>query len=404
MTSALPPDPTRNDTGHRAAPETASRAAQAVARLRRRASHIGENAIDWLRRDELVLAERTPYEEIFREDITCVRHYLPLVDDTIDLQGEAVPVTRGNYAIPLVLVAPLAATMRIYDLFPDRSLVKYLRARGFAVYLVDWGRPEPRHDHLQLADFFAGILPRALDAVRAHSGSQKLSLHGWSFGGLFSLCHTALGDPDIENLALIGAPCDYHASGELGKQYQRLSRQLQFLRRTTGFSIRQVNPRLLRAPGWANSLMFKLVNPVATVQGYAELVRNLHDREFVAAHATNAAFLDDMTAYPGGVVQDILQYLWTDNCLAQGRLPMRHATASWKNVRANLLAVAGTDDSIVTVDATRPILDLVSSVDRTFLTAPGGHMGILGGSRAPQSIWAPVADWLATRSGGSKGN
>jgi hypothetical protein len=25
-------------------------------------------------------------------------------------------------------------------------------------------------------------------------------------------------------------------------------------------------------------------------------------------------------------------------------------------------------------------------------------MGILGGSRAPQTIWKPVADWLAARS------
>ena len=51
-----------------------------------RLGHIGENAVDWLRRDELVLAERTPYEEIFRDDITCVRHYLPL-DEAREMLG-----------------------------------------------------------------------------------------------------------------------------------------------------------------------------------------------------------------------------------------------------------------------------------------------------------------------------
>lgn len=368
-------------------------------KLRRRLAHMGENAVDWLRRDELVLAERTPYEVVFREDITCVRHYLPLAEDAIEVQGERVPVEARTHAVPLVLVAPLAATMRIYDLFPDRSLVRYLRARGFDVYLVDWGRPGARHDELHLSDFYAGILPRALAAVRAHSGSRRLSLHGWSFGGLFSLCYAALGDPDIENIALIGAPCDYHANGELGKQYQRLARQLRFLRRTTGFSIYQVAPRLLRSPGWANSLAFKAISPVATAQGYLDLLRNLHDRDYVAAHATNAAFLDDMTAYPGSVVQDIVQYLWTENCLAEGRLPMRGSDATFRNVDAHLLLVAGADDTIVMPQAARPILELVGSRDKTFLTAPGGHMGILGGSRAPQAIWKPVADWLAARSG-----
>jgi len=359
---------------------------------------MGENAMDWLRRDELVLAERTPYEEVFREEITCVRHYLPLLEDSIDLMGTRVPVSRTRHRVPLVLVAPLAVTMRIYDLFPNRSLVKYLVARGFDVYLVDWGRPEARHDGLHLADFFADILPRALAAVRAHTGSQKLSLHGWSFGGLFAMSYTALGDPDIENLVLVGAPCDYHAAGELGPYSRRLAKQLSRLSHTTGLGVHKLPPRLLRSPGWANSLMFKLTSPMATLEGYGELLRNLHDREFVAAHATNAAFLDDMTAYPGAVSQDIIRHFWTDNCLLEGKLPLPGTRATLADVRANLLMVAGTNDPIVPVEATRPLLDLMSSTDKRLLTAPGGHMGILGGSRAPQHIWVPVADWLAARS------
>lgn len=369
-----------------------------VRRLRDRAQRMGGNARDWLRRDELVLAERTPYDEVFRDDIVSVRHYRPLTAAGIDLQGTTVPVARTRFRIPLVLVSPLAVTMRIYDLFPDRSLVKYLLARGFDVYLVDWGRPSARHDDWQLATCYAGILPRALAAVRAHSGSQQLSLHGWSFGGLFALCYSALGDPDIVNLALIGAPCDYHANGELGKQYQRLARQVQALEQRTAFRVHKLPKRLLRSPGWLNALAFKAVSPAATVQGYVDLLRNLHNREYVAAHATNAAFLDDMTAYPGGVVQDIVKYLWTDNRLANGELPQRRATGRWADVHANVLAVVGRDDLIVSRACSEPLLDLVASTDKTLLTAPGGHMGILGGSRAPDTIWKPVADWLATRS------
>ena len=359
---------------------------------------MSENAVDWLRRDELVLAERTPYEEVFREDITCVRHYLPLTEEHIALGDTTLPVSPTRFRVPLVLVAPLAVTMRIYDLFPDRSLVKYLTARGFDVYLVDWGRPEARHDGLHLADFFAGILPRALAAVRAHSGSQRLSLHGWSFGGLFAMSYAALGDPDIVNLVLVGAPCDYHAAGELGPHARRAAKQLSRLSERTGLGVHRLPPRLMRSPGWANSLMFKLTNPVGTLEGYGELLLNLHDRDFVTAHATNAAFLDDMTAYPGAVTQDIIRHFWTDNCLLDGRLPLPGAHATLRDVTANLLVVAGTEDPIVPVRATAPLLTLMGSRDKQLLTGPGGHTGILGGSRAPQHLWAPVADWLAARS------
>ncbi|MFO0696847.1 MAG: alpha/beta fold hydrolase [Polyangiales bacterium] len=351
-----------------------------------------------LRRETRVLSELTPYVEIFHDDITRVRAYPPLQEATIELDGETIEVEREPFAVPLVLVAPLAVNMGIYDFFPDRSLVRYLLARGFRVYLVDWGRPEPRHDSLHLHDFFADKLPRALEAVRRHAGTRTLSLHGWSFGGLFSLSHTALGDPDVRNLVLVGAPCDYHANGALGKQYRRLSKPARFVKETTGLGIHRTPRSLVRSPGWANSLGFKLLSPTATLQSYLELVRKRDDAEHLELHATHSAFLDDMTAYPGGVVQDIVQFLVVDNCLAKGRLPMPTRRGAISDVKASLFLVAGTEDTIVAPACTERILELVGSRDVTAIRVPGGHLGILGGSKAPGASWRPIADWLSVRS------
>lgn len=369
-------------------------------RLARTATHSAVNMRDrLLRSEQLVQAGQTPYEVIHRDGIVQLRYYPPLAEDQIESRGEPLPVQRQAHAVPLVLVAPLAVNMLIYDLFPQRSLVRYLRARGFELYLIDWGRPDSRHDQFRIGTYIAGLMPRMLEQVRAHSGSRRLSLHGWSFGGLFAYAHAALSrDPDIVNLALIGAPCDYHANGTLGVQYQRLARQLRWLRERTGFRPHATPPRWWRSPGWANSLAFKLTNPVASLQGYFELLKNLGDREFVRDHATNGAFLDDMVAYPGGVIQDIVQYLWADNVLAKGRLPIRRCGAELRHLDANLLVVAGREDVIVTTACTHPILEHARSPDKTLLEVPGGHMGILGGSKAPQHIWPQVADWLAARS------
>jgi len=345
--------------------------------------------------ESLVVSERTPYRVIHESGIARVRYYPPLEADSIVIAGETVAVQKTPHPVPLVLVAPLAVNMSIYDLFPDRSLVAYLRARGFELYLFDWGRPDAAHDHHRIATYVDELMPELLAKVREHAGTRRVSLHGWSFGGLFSYAYTAAArDADIVNLALIGAPCDYHANGELGRQYQRLAR----VARTVGFRPHALSSRLLRSPGWANSLAFKLTSPVASVLGYVELLSKLHDREFVSAHATNGAFLDDMVAYPGGVMQDIMQSLWIDNILAGGRLPVGDWRARLSDVHANLLVVVGDDDVIVTRDCAKPLVDLCSSADRSILDVPGGHMGILGGSRAPKAIWPQVADWLASRS------
>ncbi|WP_323773468.1 alpha/beta fold hydrolase [Alcanivorax sp.] len=348
---------------------------------------------------QLSQAEQTPYQTLFDDGLVKLRYYPPLTENAIPLSdGTVVPVSQTTQRTPLVLVAPLAVNMLIYDLFPQRSLVRYLRARGFELYMVDWGRPGRYHNHLSLSSYFADYLPKLLVHVRQHSGEQKLSLHGWSFGGLFSLCYAALGnDPDISNLVLIGAPTDYHRNGALGGQYRALSRRAKWIRKRTGLRIHDVPADLLRSPGWINSLAFKLTNPIGSLQGYWSLMKNLHDRDFVASHATNGAFLDDMVAYPGGVIQDIIRYLWTDNVVAHGQLPMEGTDGHLNQVTANVLNITGANDPIVTPECSQAMKPLIRSKDKTFVTIDGGHMGILGSAAAQKQSWARIADWLIER-------
>ena len=348
---------------------------------------------------QLSQAEQTPYQTLFDDGLVKLRYYPPLTENAIPLSdGTVVPVSQTTQRTPLVLVAPLAVNMLIYDLFPQRSLVRYLRARGFELYMVDWGRPGRYHNHLSLSSYFADYLPKLLVHVRQHSGEQKLSLHGWSFGGLFSLCYAALGnDPDISNLVLIGAPTDYHRNGALGGQYRALSRRAKWIRKRTGLRIHDVPADLLRSPGWVNSLAFKLTNPIGSLQGYWSLMKNLHDRDFVASHATNGAFLDDMVAYPGGVIQDIIRYLWTDNVVAHGQLPMEGTDGHLNQVTANVLNITGANDPIVTPECSQAMKPLIRSKDKTFVTIDGGHMGILGSAAAQKQSWARIGDWLIER-------
>lgn len=111
-----------------------------LSRARRRARAAATNGADWLRRDpRLFQADQTPYEVIHRLDLMAVRYYPPLAADRIRVGTDDMAVSRSSHATPVVLVPPLAASTLIFDLLPYRSLVRYLRARGFTVYLVDWG-------------------------------------------------------------------------------------------------------------------------------------------------------------------------------------------------------------------------------------------------------------------------
>ena len=63
-----------------------------------------------------------------------------------------------------------------------------------------------------------------------------------------------------------------------------------------------------------------------------------------------------------------------------------------------LLAIAGESDQLMGIASVRRIMDLVTSPDRRFELAPGGHAGVFAGRDAPAHTWRIAADWLAERS------
>jgi polyhydroxyalkanoate synthase subunit PhaC len=106
-----------------------------------------------------------------------------------------------------------------------------------------------------------------------------------------------------------------------------------------------------------------------------------------------------MHDYPGGIVQDFVLKVGIGNQLARGKLNLnRDQRVRLDRIDSALLAIAGSGDRIVSIDAARKVLDIVASQDKHFEIAPGGHAGVFGGSRAPATTWTLAADWLLPRS------
>ncbi len=341
----------------------------------------------FLRSHTLVQAGQTPAEVIHQDALGQVLHYA------------ADPAAPVQHRVPVVLVAPLAVNTMIYDLFPDRSLVRYLSAQGFCVYLIDWGRPGRRQTGQDFEHYVVKALPVLLARVRAHSGQAEISLHGWSMAGVFVLLYVAYHrDDQVRNVVIQGTPVDAHRSGPLGRMFASLQQALNRLEARTGLHPRRLPVAWLHTPGVVNSLTFKLLNPLGHVRNHLSMLQHSHERSVVEAHATMAAFLNDMVDYPGGINHDMVLRVWLDNGLGQGRFALAGREVHLSVIHAALLAVAGSSDELVTREAMAPLLALVGSVDKKLVMAPGGHMGMLAGTQAAKTHWPVLADWLAQRS------
>lgn len=349
--------------------------------------------------EELVKADLTPYETLLDQGLLKLRYYPPLQQDSIVVGEHDMPVSKTRHRTPIVLVPPLAASTLIFDLLPQRSLVRYLLASGYAVYLVDFGEPHRADSHLGVREYTMEMLPAAISTAREHSGEQDLTLFGYCMGGLFSLIYAGVfDDPHIRNMVTVASPIDMHDSTIIAKLLQLMNLPTYMVRKYTPLRIASINPRYMQSPGWVNSLVFKATNPIGSLMQYWDLLVNLADREFVEVHTTTSKWFDDMLDYPGGIVQDFFVKVGLDNALATGRIQLGDDEAEFKRIQCSLLAIAGEGDKVVGEGSARKVMDVVNSQDKTFTMAPGGHAGVFAGGKAPTNTWKIAADWLAERS------
>jgi polyhydroxyalkanoate synthase len=360
------------------------------------------NGFDWLfRRDQLVKSGQTDYAVIFQGDLMTVRHYELRGETSIELaDGSRMPIRRTKHKTPLVLIPPLGVTTETFDLMPNRSLVRFMAAAGFDTYLIDWGKPSRRHATLGVKDYADVMMSKAVTEICAHSGAPQVSLMGWCMGGLIGLLHAGIrNDQTVRNIVTIASPIDMRSGGMVAGVAQAVNTPAKLIRKYTDFRLHKVDPKFMQAPSWATTLAFKLTDPIGSVTTYWDLLMNLWDREFVESHTTTSNYLNNMLVYPAAIVQDFLIQGAVDNKLALGEFRLGKRISRFANIDVPLLAFAGKTDVLVAPATARKIMELVASKDKQFIVAPGGHMGVILGSKAQNEVWADSAKWLATRSG-----
>jgi poly[(R)-3-hydroxyalkanoate] polymerase subunit PhaC len=296
---------------------------------------------------------------------------------------------RRTQAVPVVLVFALINRPDIFDLRAGSSFVEFLLGEGFDVYLVDWGVPDDSDADLGLEHYVCDEIPWALREVLRSSGQQEATLLGWCIGGTLSLLHCAHeSDSPVRNLAALTTPID--TSGSLyGNWVARDS-----------FDVDRVAEAYGSVPGRQIDFANKLMKPVTNYwTTYRRLWQQVLDGEARPdAYQAMARWVADNPPFPGRAYREWITWMYKENQLVRGRLRLRGRRVDLGAVEQNLLVVTAGADHIAPRAGTLPVLDAVSSADVTHLDRPGGHIGLMAGSKARKEIWPDIAEWLAERS------
>jgi polyhydroxyalkanoate synthase len=297
--------------------------------------------------------------------------------------------SRRSYAIPVVLVFALINRPHIFDLRPGNSFAEFLVDEGFDVFLLDWGEPDEADDDLGLEHYVCDEIPWALREVQHASGEEEATLLGWCIGGTLTLLHCAIEPRSpARNLVLLTTPVD--TSGSLYASW--VARD--------SFDADLVADVYAAVPGrtidWANKLMKPVTNYWTT---YRRLWQQVLDGEARRDdHQAMAKWVADNPPFPGRAYREWITWMYKDNRLVRGVMRLRGRRADLSAVEQNVLVVTAGADHIAPRQGTLPVLDQVGSQDVTHFDRPGGHIGLMAGSKARKEIWPDIAEWLAERS------
>ena len=327
------------------------------------------------------------------------------------------PTTPQVRQVPLVIAPPQINKYYALDLSPEKSLIRFALEGGFQTFCVSWRNPTPLHRHWGLEDYVQA-LDEAVDASRAITGTEQVSLMGSCSGGITASAYAgwlaARDEAKIANLILAVCVLDTATAPdipglgsfiaaetvEIAKQKSRSAGVLDGMEMAKVFAWMRPNDLIWNY--WVNNYLLGNNPPAFDILFW------------------NA----DTTRLPAQLHSDYLDMLTTNPFVISKNMAIKGSPVDMRKVKVNGYVIAGSTDHITpwkSVYRTARIL----GPETTFVLSNSGHLqsllnppsnpkasfavgtadrkeadGFLAhAERRKESWWLHWRDWLYDRSG-----
>ncbi|MEH7275150.1 alpha/beta fold hydrolase [Neobacillus vireti] len=296
------------------------------------------------------------------------------------------PAKQKKYGIPLFFVYSLFNKPYILDIAPKVSVMEGLTNRGYDVYLLDWGTPGYEDKNIGLDTYIQKYLRQAVRRAIRHSGADELTLVGYCLGGTIASIYASIAEEPIKNLIAATVPIDFSTMVGPDKWAEGL--------RNGDINIDRFIEVYGNVPSSYVEAIFQAVTTPIYFSHYASLLNRADDEKYVDKWRRMNKWTSDHVSFAGEAFKQLINDLFIENKLVKGELIIENKTADLKNIKSNLLVISSSKDQLVLEAQSLPIMDLVSSKDKTYKIVEAGHVSL-----ALTGLFAIVIDeWASTRS------
>jgi len=272
---------------------------------------------------------------------------------------------------PAVLFVPsLINPPHVLDIDEDRSLLRWLASQGLRPLLLDWGSPALGENDLSIAGHIETMLLPLIDAI-----GEPLALVGYCLGGTMAVAAAALRP--VTALGLIATPWRF---ANYPESTRSALDELWHGAEPAADALGLLPMEILQAAFWR-------LDPARTIAKYEAHGMRDPDEAQSRSFVRLEDWANDGPPLTRGAARELFLDLFQED---------RPGSCAW-SVGGKMIDPAA---------LVMPVLEIASTTDHIVpaATTPGvgervdlalGHVGMIVGSRAKQSLWEPLAGWLS---------
>ena len=326
------------------------------------------------------------------------------------------PTTEQVHEIPLLIFPPWINKYYILDLRPENSMIRWLTAQGFSVFVASWVNPDQRLAAKTMTDYMSEGIYAGTQAVLKQAKVSQVNAVGYCIGGTLLSCTlahmAAKGVEPIASATFFAAQQDFSEAGDL---------------------------LLFTDDEWINDVEKKMDQGggVLSGQSMADTFNALRANDLIWSFFVNNYLMGkepkpfdllfwnaDQTRMPKVLHLFYLREFYRDNKLAKGELTLGGERLDLGKVKIPIYVQSSKDDHIAPYRSVYKGARLFGGKTR-FMMAGSGHIAgvinapvahkyqhwtnealpdtveewIEGAEEHPGSWWENWAEWLAERSG-----